>query len=81
MLVFSWPIQIVRNASSAGYTAPILHLRRMEGGDFFDLYIQSFERVWEVSSPIQESNFWRQRPTAISSATPNDQARLSLKSS
>jgi transcriptional regulator with XRE-family HTH domain len=48
-----------------GYMAPILHLRRMENGDFFDMYIRSFERVWEISSPIQESNFWRQRSAAI----------------
>jgi transcriptional regulator with XRE-family HTH domain len=52
-----------------GYMAPILHLRRVEGGDFFDTYIKSFERVWEVSSPIEESNFWRQRAAAINSAT------------
>jgi transcriptional regulator with XRE-family HTH domain len=52
-----------------GYMAPVLHLRRMEGGDFFDMYIRSFERVWEVSSPIEESNFWRQRAAAINSAS------------
>jgi hypothetical protein len=52
-----------------GYMAPVLHLRRMEGGDFFDTYIRSFERVWEVSSPIEESNFWRKRAAAINSAT------------
>jgi hypothetical protein len=51
-----------------GYMAPTLHLRRMDGGDFFDMYISSFERVWEVSSPVEESNFWRQRAAAISSA-------------
>jgi hypothetical protein len=51
-----------------GYMAPILHLRRMEGGDFFDLYVKSFERVWEISSPIEESGFWRQRAAVISSA-------------
>jgi transcriptional regulator with XRE-family HTH domain len=34
-----------------GYLAPILHLRRIEGGDLFDMYGQSFERVWEVSYP------------------------------
>jgi transcriptional regulator with XRE-family HTH domain len=48
-----------------GYMCPILHLRRMEGGDFFDMYIRSFERVWEVASPVEESNFWRQRGAAI----------------
>jgi hypothetical protein len=51
-----------------GYMAPILHLRRMDGGDFFDMYVRSFERVWEVSSPIEESNFWRQRAASINSA-------------
>jgi transcriptional regulator with XRE-family HTH domain len=51
-----------------GYMAPILHLRRMEGGDFFDMYVRSFDRVWEVSSPVGESNFWRQRAAAISSS-------------
>jgi phosphatidylserine/phosphatidylglycerophosphate/cardiolipin synthase-like enzyme len=51
-----------------GYMGPILHLRRMEGGDFFEMYARSFERVWEVSSPIEESNFWRQRAAAINSA-------------
>jgi transcriptional regulator with XRE-family HTH domain len=51
-----------------GYMAPILHLRRMEGADFFDMYIKSFERVWEISSPVEESNFWRQHAAAMSSA-------------
>jgi transcriptional regulator with XRE-family HTH domain len=48
-----------------GYMAPILHLRRMEGGDFFGMYIRSFERVWEISRPIEESPFWQQRAEAI----------------
>ncbi len=51
-----------------GYMAPILHLRRIQGGDFFDMYVKSFERVWDVSFPIEESNFWRQRTAAINSA-------------
>jgi hypothetical protein len=51
-----------------GYMAPILHLRRMEGADFFDMYIRSFERVWEISSPVEESNFWQRRAAAMSSA-------------
>jgi len=54
-----------------GYMAPILHLRRMEGGDFFDMYTRSFERVQEVSLPIERSNFWRQRAEAISAAVAN----------
>lgn len=52
-----------------GYMAPTLHLRRIEGGDFFDMYIRSFERVREVSSPIEASNFWKQRIAAIGSAS------------
>lgn len=55
-----------------GYMAPILHLRRMVGGDFFDMYVRSFERVWEVSSPVEGSNFWRQRTAAINSASGPD---------
>ncbi len=49
-----------------GYMAPVLHLHRMDGGDFFDMYIRSFGRVWETSPPIQESAFWRQRTSALS---------------
>ncbi len=32
-----------------GYMAPILHLRKTEGGDLFGMYCESFERVWEQS--------------------------------
>jgi len=51
-----------------GYKAPILHLRRIEGGDFFDMFMQSFERVWGIAAPVEESRFWRQRTAAINSA-------------
>jgi transcriptional regulator with XRE-family HTH domain len=50
-----------------GYMAPVLHLRQIEGGDFFGMYARSFERVWEISAPIENSNFWRQRDAAIRS--------------
>ena len=49
--------------------APILHLRHIEGGEFFNMYIRSFERVWEIGSPIEQSHFWRQREAAINSAS------------
>jgi transcriptional regulator with XRE-family HTH domain len=49
-----------------GYIAPILHLRKVEGADFFDTYMKSFERVWEASYPIEESNFWQQRQALLS---------------
>ncbi len=55
-----------------GYMAPILHLRRVEGGDFFDMYARSFSRVWEVSAPVEESNFWHQRAMAIHAACPRE---------
>lgn len=57
-----------------GYMAPVLHLHRMDGGDFFDMYLRSFDRVREISPPIQESGFWRQRASALS-AEPTRAAR------
>ena len=59
-----------------GYMAPILHLRRMEGADFFDMYIKSFERVWEISSPVEESNFWRRRRAAAMSSAGSGKASV-----
>jgi hypothetical protein len=34
-----------------GYMAPILHLRRCPGGDLFDMYAESLDRVWEAAYP------------------------------
>jgi len=48
-----------------GYLAPILHLRRVQGGDLFDTYVQSFERVWETGVPIEESAFWQTRASIL----------------
>ena len=33
------------------YAAPVLHLRRLDGGQLFANYARSFEAVWERSSP------------------------------
>jgi hypothetical protein len=33
-----------------GYIAPILHLRKVAGGDLFDTYIKSFELIWREES-------------------------------
>lgn len=33
-----------------GYIAPILHLRKKPGGDLFDTYMRSFDRVWDDES-------------------------------
>jgi hypothetical protein len=34
-----------------GYMAPILHLRQVAGGDLFEMYNRSLERVWEMAYP------------------------------
>lgn len=33
--------------------APVLHLRRVAGGDLVTTYIDSFERVWEDATPLE----------------------------
>ncbi len=35
-----------------GYIAPILHLRKEPGGDLFDTYMRSFDRVWDDESYV-----------------------------
>ncbi|MGX2994533.1 helix-turn-helix domain-containing protein [Streptomyces sp. JNUCC 64] len=34
------------------YMAPVLHLQRVAGGELFDAYAESVERVWESARPI-----------------------------
>jgi hypothetical protein len=34
------------------FAAPVLHLRRLAGGELFANYLQSFESVWEGSTPV-----------------------------
>ncbi|AYG82803.1 hypothetical protein DWB77_04990 [Streptomyces hundungensis] len=34
------------------YMAPVLHLQRVPGGELFDAYAESVERVWESAKPI-----------------------------
>ena len=33
--------------------APVLHLRRVAGGDMVTTYLDSFERVWAGAVPVQ----------------------------
>ncbi|MBJ7599754.1 helix-turn-helix domain-containing protein [Candidatus Nephthysia bennettiae] len=47
-----------------GYIAPILHLRRVEGGTLFDMYARSFERVWVESYPIGQQQAGRVVPAS-----------------
>jgi hypothetical protein len=35
------------------YAAPVLHLRRLDGGELFTSYAASFEAVWEGSTPAK----------------------------
>ena len=34
------------------YMAPVLHLRRVPGGELFDTYADSIEHIWENARPI-----------------------------
>ncbi len=34
------------------YMAPVLHIQRVPGGELFDAYAESIERVWETAQPI-----------------------------
>jgi transcriptional regulator with XRE-family HTH domain len=34
------------------YLAPVLHLQRVPGGELFDTYAESIEKVWESARPI-----------------------------
>jgi len=34
------------------YLAPLTHLQRLPGGELFDTYAESVERVWETARPI-----------------------------
>ena len=36
-----------------GYIAPLMHLRRTETGELFDMYLTSFENWW---SPVASAN-------------------------
>jgi hypothetical protein len=36
-----------------GYMAPILHLKRVDGGELFSLYERSFELAWRESFPYE----------------------------
>jgi len=39
----------------AGSNAPVLHLRKIPGGDLVSLYRESFEKVWDSAKPLESS--------------------------
>lgn len=47
--------QLLVNTHVYGVTAahaPVLHLRRVAGGDIVTTYLESFERVWDTATPL-----------------------------
>ncbi|WP_123668650.1 helix-turn-helix domain-containing protein [Actinocorallia herbida] len=38
----------------AAAQAPVWHLRKLPGGDLYNTYAESFERVWEGATPLPE---------------------------
>lgn len=48
--------QVLVNSQIYGVPAqnsPVLHLRRVAGGDMVSTYLESFERVWAGAAPVQ----------------------------
>ncbi|MFF7882900.1 helix-turn-helix transcriptional regulator [Streptomyces sp. S1A1-7] len=41
------------------YMSPVLHLRRVPGGELFDAYAESVEKVWESARPISSPADWK----------------------
>ena len=35
--------------------APVWHLRKVAGGEIASTYLESFERVWDVGTPVPEA--------------------------
>ena len=38
--------------SMPAFRAPIIHLRRIQGGPLFQTYVECFERIWDESRPF-----------------------------
>jgi hypothetical protein len=50
--IFRFDDEMLVNTHVFGFPAhhaPVVHLRRLEGGEFFDTYADSFDRVWSTS--------------------------------
>lgn len=48
--------QVLVNTHIYGFPAsqaPVLHLRRVAGGDMVTTYLDSFERIWQTATPIK----------------------------
>lgn len=40
--------------SMPAFRAPIIHLRRIEGGPLFHTYVECFEKIWSASRPYEQ---------------------------
>lgn len=57
--IYRFDDEMLVNTHVYGVTAPhapVLHLRRLSGGDLFDTYANSFDRVWSTSRAIWSSD-------------------------
>jgi len=55
--IYRFDDEMLVNLHTYGFPAahnPVLHLRRLSGGDLFDLYADSFDRVWSSGHPAWE---------------------------
>jgi transcriptional regulator with XRE-family HTH domain len=55
--IYRFDEEMLVNTHAYGFPAahsPVLHLRRLSGGDLFDTYADSFDRVWSSGRPIWE---------------------------
>lgn len=55
--IYRFDNEMLVNAHVFGFPAahtPVMHLRRISGGDLFDTYADSFDRVWSTSTPVWE---------------------------
>jgi hypothetical protein len=51
--IYRFDEQMLVNTHVYGFPAahaPVLHLRRLSGGDLFDTYADSFERIWSSAT-------------------------------
>lgn len=56
--IYRFDDEMLVNTHTYGFTAafaPVLHLRQLSGGELFDMYAESFERVWSTGRPVWES--------------------------
>ncbi|MFV2109405.1 XRE family transcriptional regulator [Micromonospora sp. LOL_015] len=53
--IYRFDNEMLVNTHAYGFPAahaPVFHLRRLSGGDLFDTYADSFDRVWSSAAPI-----------------------------